>query len=607
MKLPLLPMAALAVIPVFSPRPQQNQQSNALVEIRNLDPQDLRSAAFVLEAPQSLRIEAVAAEPRRERNRWEKYFDGDRYDDDDRNTWPAAGWIIDARTRAVVWDVRTAETSRDRNGLRRFAGEVRLPAGTYVAYFASYVATSTNFTGDININNISTTMREMHLRRDRRLRYSGPYIDDGSYRELALVISGAGRRATGREEEDARQVFTAYAIAQLLPDSAGQTMRYGFVLDRSTEVEVLASGELGREDLWDYGWIINAETRRRVWTMDFRHSEPAGGAFKNRQQRDTLTLPAGRYVAYYVTDDSHDPVWWNSMPPFDPGLYGLTLRIADDAARSRVRTFEYEPVPRGQTIVSMTGIGDGELRNEGFTLRRPMEVRIYAIGEGSENDQDGHMYDFAWIVDAATRRRVWTMRYEDTEHAGGADKNRLFDGTVRLDAGSYLVYYKSDDSHSYRDWNSSPPAEARYWGVSVFPASGTLDRSALAPFERPASNALAELVRMRDDVNARRTFEVDREQRVRVYAIGEGMSNHMYDFGWIEDAATGRTVWEMSYRLTSDAGGAGKNRVFDGVITLPAGRYILHWESDGSHSFEDWNDDPPDDPEAWGITVSRVP
>ena len=62
----------------------------------------------------------------------------------------------------------------------------------------------------------------------------------------------------------------------------------------------------------------------------------------------------------------------------------------------------------------------------------------------------------------------------------------------------------------------------------------------------------------------------------------------------------------MSYRMTSEAGGADKNRLFDGTITLPAGRYVLHWESDDSHSFEDWNADPPDDPDAWGISVLPV-
>ena len=79
----------------------------------------------------------------------------------------------------------------------------------------------------------------------------------------------------------------------------------------------------------------------------------------------------------------------------------------------------------------------------------------------------------------------------------------------------------------------------------------------------------------------------------------------MDDFGWIEDAKTGKAVWEMTYRSTDHAGGATKNRRFDGTITLPAGEYILKYETDGSHSFGDWNADAPDDPEAWGITLFR--
>jgi hypothetical protein len=77
----------------------------------------------------------------------------------------------------------------------------------------------------------------------------------------------------------------------------------------------------------------------------------------------------------------------------------------------------------------------------------------------------------------------------------------------------------------------------------------------------------------------------------------------MYDYGWIENAETGETVWEMTYRKTTHAGGASKNRIFDGAIRLPAGRYELRYESDGSHAYGDWNADPPDDPEGWGITV----
>jgi hypothetical protein len=275
------------------------------------------------------------------------------------------------------------------------------------------------------------------------------------------------------------------------------------------------------------------------------------------------------------------------------------LHVADPGERAGIRPIAWEPVPAGQTIVSLVGVGDDELRSEGFTLSRSMAVRIYAIGEGGESE----MYDYAWIVDAATRRRVWTMRYDDTEPAGGDEKNRLFDGMIRLEPGSYMVYYKTDGSHSAENWNSGPPAEALYYGISVFPASGPVDRSVVGAYERRPSNAIAQLQRMRNGVRARTEFTIGEDRNVRLYAIGEGIGGEMYDYAWIEDANTGRAVWEMTMRSTTHAGGDDKNRLFDGVIHLRAGRYILRYQTDGSHAFGDWNSEPPDDPEGWGVAI----
>jgi hypothetical protein len=59
----------------------------------------------------------------------------------------------------------------------------------------------------------------------------------------------------------------------------------------------------------------------------------------------------------------------------------------------------------------------------------------------------------------------------------------------------------------------------------------------------------------------------------------------------------------MEYRDTDHAGGAQKNREVRDSITLPAGEYEVIYETDGSHSFGDWNDRQPDNPLMWGITV----
>jgi len=150
------------------------------------------------------------------------------------------------------------------------------------------------------------------------------------------------------------------------------------------------------------------------------------------------------------------------------------------------------------------------------------------------------------------------------------------------------------------------PSDGRHWGVTLLAASGSLDRSAIAAYDpKKDASIIAEITAVRDDDREEKRFRLDRATEIRVYALGEGTGRNMDDFGWIEDAKARKTVWEMTYRSTDHAGGASKNRRFDGTITLAAGEYILKYETDGSHSFGDWNADPPDDPEAWGITLFR--
>jgi hypothetical protein len=582
----------LALLLVLAQTPQTQ-----LVDIQNLAPREHRVTAFVLPAGQEVQIAAVGAEPWPDRLRSR----GDQdWQDDEQTTWPAAAWILDTKTRTVVWDIRSADTRRESNGLRHFTEAVRLPAGTYEAHYASYASPSINFTGaDININ-----LRDI-IRLGRRAKYGGPYAEKGLYKQFALAVTGNGRTATADDIAAARAAYEASAIVSLAPNR-NRTVRKGFEITRPTRVEVYSIGEITPDQESDYGWIMDAETRKPIWSMSYATTDPAGGSAKNRVAHETIQLKPGRYVAYFTCDDSHDPEEWNNVPATDPESWGLTLRVADPAARATVRPFDYEPVPQGQTIVSMIGVHDDEMRASGFALRRPMDVRIYAIGEGFKD----HMADYAWIIDDEQHKRVWGMSYDNTEHAGGAAKNRLFDGVVHLKPGNYLVYYRSDGSHSYNDWNGAPPAEDRYWGVSVFPASGRLNPADVGEFlqTRGAGTdaTVARLNHMGNDEDARVAFGLTQSTRVRVLAIGEGRDAEMFDYGWIEDE-DGRTVWKMNYNDTESAGGADKNRMFDGIITLPAGSYVLRFHSDGSHSYNDWNDNPPDDPESWGIAVFRMP
>jgi hypothetical protein len=78
------------------------------------------------------------------------------------------------------------------------------------------------------------------------------------------------------------------------------------------------------------------------------------------------------------------------------------------------------------------------------------------------------MYDYGWLKNMETGKVVWKMRYRQTEHAGGARKNRKSEVILDLEPGVYVAYYKSDDSHSYRDWNMTEPYDPANWGITVY-------------------------------------------------------------------------------------------------------------------------------------------
>ena len=135
---------------------------------------------------------------------------------------------------------------------------------------------------------------------------------------------------------------------------------------------------------------------------------------------------------------------------------------------------------------------------------------------------------------------------------------------------------------------------------------GPVDREVVRPFEEAESDdVLARIVRVGDDEYHRESFTLDRAAEVLIYAIGEGDQSEMYDFARIEEAHTGHTVWAMSYPKADHAGGAQKNRLFEGILRLEAGDYRLVYQTDDSHSFGGWNSAKPNDQFSYGVTVFR--
>lgn len=559
--------------------------AETFIEVDGLELGELVAVGFELPRDVTLRVDAVGVRPRGSRD------------------LSAYAWILDSDTREPVWvmDRRNTRRVEDNRLLRQVAEELDLEAGRY----------------------------ELYAYASPRWRTSGRFFwNGGEWRNWfgdghSYSWSERGSRSVRRALDECFVKISAddlskADVAQFEPtgDIAGALMQYnrlgdgeyiraGFRLHEAMDLDIYALIELPED--WDHGadhgWIIDARTQERVWYMTHRNTEHAGGADKNRLFRNTVRLDAGEYVLIYGTDDSHSYEQFNASPPFDPLNWGITLSAANPSDAGK---FEVIEVPqRAKPLVDLTGVRDYDFVEQPFRLKRDAEVVIHAVGEYSERDRE--FVDYGWIQKAGSSEIVWEMTRRNTLHAGGANKNRMFDGRVELTAGEYIAFYVTDDSHSYRRWNADAPFDPEGWGMAIFAgpemSEGDLELIAQSDLEQNP-DILVAITRVGDDRMLSERFTLDQPARVRVYALGEGVDRRMYDYGYIENVDTREIVWEMTWRNSRHAGGARKNRVYDGELLLEAGTYEVSYETDDSHSFQDWNARRPHDPQNWGITVS---
>ncbi|MEO8167296.1 MAG: hypothetical protein ABI623_03555 [bacterium] len=535
--------------------------------------------------------------------------------DDNKHDMFAYGWILNADTREVVWEMDRNNTSKSRDD-RTFDGEVTLPRGSYEVYFAAatftFISTFKNI--GVNVDHREEGLFNGGVRQENnKLRgWFGGLMNDwfgDDIREawakrspkwgIDILVDDSKisvLKTFTPPKEMPNVVFKATGLGE------NEYIRKNFTVTEPLKLRIYALGEGYRNsaDLVDYGWIVNVGDRNRVWQMNWRNCVSAGGASKNAKFDEQISLPKGEYALYYVTDNSHSSLDWNCAPPSDPLDYGITMTADNDKAKASFKISETKK--EGEVILSLVKVGNNESRTEGFTLKQDADIRVYAVGEQSNSRRV--MADYAVILDAKTRNKVWTMNADNSFHAGGASKNRFVDEIVSLPKGSYLVQYITDDSHAYNDWNSDPPFDPEHYGVTIYGVGEKFDKSIVGGYvDQRDKNVIAQIIRVGDNEKKQQKFKLLKTTKLRVYGIGEGMNREMADYGWITDSKTGTTVWEMTYSMTVHAGGARKNRMVNTTIILDKGDYTLHFETDDSHAYRDWNQDPPEDQEYWGITL----
>ena len=373
-----------------------------------------------------------------ERMRIEIYCQGEFVDHNDGVV--DVGWILDAKTRERVWELAPDNFVHGGGSFKNKVARrtLNLPAGDYVA---SYSTDGSHSAAEWN----------------------APPPDDPQAWGLVLWAPDAASARRIRPYEDAADA--ASAVVSLIRQRNGAYAAQGFTLKEQRKLHVYAVGEYDDRlhQFVDRGWIERFGAPELVWEMTHENTRHAGGARINRAADESIDLPAGEYVVYYVTDAGHAYREWMMAPPHDPTHWGIEV-TALDPSRQPISVFDPEErlLETGDFVARLVRVGDDEHVEQHFVLDRSTRLQIVAIGEGSHRE----LFDYGWIEDAGGRT-VWRMEPRETRHAGGARKNRRYDGTLTLPKGEYTAHFVTDDSHAWGTFNQPQPNDPELWGITI--------------------------------------------------------------------------------------------------------------------------------------------
>ncbi|MDX1420176.1 MAG: hypothetical protein R3181_09430 [Rubricoccaceae bacterium] len=568
-----------------------SDEPGAVLSVGGLDdPEHLRHDAFRVTAPARLAVHAVGS------------FETDA-------TLGATAWIVERDSGAVVWAMDPKRVERRRGTLASATDTLLFAPGVYDAYFASFGDPLTRPAEDGG--GFFDRLTDLVTRGGRAW-----HGDAERWQFRVTAVSEADREAVRRLDRDERKSLEEPPAGPGVVWATGplddrETREYVFEVKAPARVRLQTVGEVRGGRTRDGGALLRLVDADTVWAMTPRNSVPAGGATMNRRADTTLALAPGLYRALYTTDREHAYGDWVANPPFVPTAWGLT--VTTDTPEAVAALDPWGGLPR---IASFTCVGEDEEREDTFALPDTTHVLLAALGEviGST------AYDYAVLLrerpGGGSPEEVWTMSDDNTRPAGGASKNREAQAVLTLAPGTYTLRYVTDGSHDCSDFNADEPPYPDRWGATLFALDPGFDLGGVTRPERaaglgagsgpgPGSEVLVRLTGIGNGQRREAAFALDEATDLRVYAVGEIVPSGAYDSGRIRSSG-GATVWEMTRGNTRWAGGSKKNRVFDGTLTLPAGRYTVVYETDGSHAYGDWDQSPPNDPAAWGITVWRT-
>jgi hypothetical protein len=235
-----------------------------IAEISDLRTGDLEAVGFTLNKDAEVDIEVVGLRPYRSRSLC------------------AYAWIIDSETRKPVWEMSRRESDRvDGSKVLRRQEEVEsLPAGSYELY---YVVREAGF----------------WYRRDRNFFdvIGSLFDDEDDYRIRRRDVDRCYVSICSDEvragDFDTFEPDGGFPDALIRHNGLGdeEFIKTAFELSRPLSLRIYALVELPESYRTpvDHAWIIDNDSRDRVWEVEKRDVDDAGGGEKNQVHDDEVT------------------------------------------------------------------------------------------------------------------------------------------------------------------------------------------------------------------------------------------------------------------------------------------------------------------------------
>ncbi len=370
------------------------------------------------------------------------------------NTGCDYGWIEDARTGEKEW-MMDWENTRAAGGMennRTFDGFVDLAPGIYRAVYRTNGAHSVS-----------------------RWEANPPYDPDG----WGMTIYGAAETIVSEFDP----WIHSEPFIRLTGVGNNEHRMAQFSVNDTVCILISSLGEItSRGQLYDYAWLEDNESGEIVWKMSRENSLPGGGDKSNRVETAFIDVAPGAYTIHFKTDGGHAFDNWSLSKPSHPERWGVAvfsvsekpleedvITIIPSSGRFGTATQAADvtapgSVDLGESIVILERVGNDADLYSSFELAEETEVYIISQGEIATSGR----WDYGWIESVELQERIWEMTLRNTTDAGGDDRNRRFEGSVTLPAGTYKVRYISDLSHAYGDFGDEEPDRPEDWGIRIF-------------------------------------------------------------------------------------------------------------------------------------------